>query len=341
MHKERIKASLKKYSTLLVQLSNRVACLLLVTARRSGQYVKMLACRVVQFLRTHWPAWKDRIQQYARLTRLDKPIGSLLLLWPMLWALWIAAAGTPDPAILIIFILGVISMRSAGCVINDIADRRLDPHVERTRNRPIPSGRVTTREALLVFLVLIGAAFLLVVQLDLMTIKLAFIGAALAIIYPFTKRYTYVPQLFLGAAFGWAIPMAFSAQAGELPLVAWLLYLTTVLWAVVYDTMYAMVDREDDIKMGMKSTAILFEDADRMIIGIVQLLVLFGLMLVGSRQNFGDIYYAGLLLASLFFIYQQYLIKDRIRQRCFAAFLNNNWFGACVFVGIVLNYYFS
>lgn len=341
MHKEQIKAALEKYLKLLLHLSSRLGCLLVNYTRRCVQFCKMLACRTVQFLRAHWPAWKDRIRQYARLARIDRPIGILLLLWPTLWALWIAADGTPNRSILIIFILGVFCMRAAGCVMNDIADRRLDPHVQRTRDRPIAGGKVTVREAMIVFLVLIGAAFLLVLQLDPMTIKLAFVGAALAVIYPFTKRYTYVPQLFLGAAFGWAIPMAFSAQAGELPPVAWLLYLTTVLWAVVYDTMYAMVDREDDIKMGMKSTAILFEDADRTIIGIIQAVVLISLALVGSRQDFGWIYFVGLFVASLFFIYQQYLIKDRIRQRCFAAFLNNNWFGAVVFVGIVLNYYFS
>lgn len=341
MHKEQIKDLLKKYSGLLVQQMNRLACRLLKTGKYCWQLLKAATRKSWLFLQAHWPAVRDRLQQYSRLTRLDKPIGILLLLWPTLWALWIAAAGTPDFRILLIFILGVVCMRSAGCVINDIADRRLDPFVERTKNRPIPSGKVTVPEALAVFVVLLTLAFLLVLQLDPMTIKLAFAGAALAIIYPFTKRYTYMPQLFLGAAFGWAIPLAFSAQAGELPVVAWLLFLTTVLWAVVYDTMYAIVDREDDIKMGMKSTAILFEDADRMIIGIVQVLVLIGLAMVGSRQEFSSVYFTGLLVASLFFVYQQYLIKDRIRQRCFTAFLNNNWFGASVFVGIVLEYHFA
>lgn len=341
MHKDQIKALLKKYTSLLIRQSNRLACWLIKTGNYCLQQLKTGIHNTGLFLQAHWPAIRERLQQYARLTRLDKPIGTLLLLWPTLWALWIAAAGTPDFRILLIFILGVVCMRSAGCVINDIADRRLDPFVERTMNRPIPSGKVTTPEALAVFLVLLSLAFLLVLQLDPMTIKLAFAGAALAIIYPFTKRYTYMPQLFLGAAFGWAIPMAFSAQAGELPVVAWLLFLTTVLWAVVYDTMYAMVDREDDIRMGMKSTAILFEDADRMIIGIIQVLVLGGLAMVGSRQEFGDIYFTGLLVASMFFVYQQYLIKDRIRQRCFTAFLNNNWFGVSVFVGIVLEYHFA
>jgi 4-hydroxybenzoate polyprenyltransferase len=290
------------------------------------------------FLRTHWPFIQERLSQYARLVRLDKPIGIFLLLWPTLWALWIAAEGVPDIAILIIFILGVIIMRSAGCVINDLADRNIDPHVARTRDRPIPAGKVSVREALFVAFVLISCAFLLVLHLDPLAIKLSLAGAGLAILYPFTKRYTYIPQFFLGLAFGWAVPMAFAAQTGSLPAVAWILLMVAVLWAVVYDTMYAMVDRLDDIRMGIKSTAILFEDADRAIIGVIQVLVLLALALMGGRLEANWFYYAGLAVAGCFSLYQQYLIKDRIPEHCFRAFLNNNLFGAAVFAGIFLNY---
>ena len=294
--------------------------------------------KILAFIRGHWPVMRERLLQYARLIRLDKPIGIFLLLWPTLWALWIAAEGVPDISLLIIFIPGVIIMRSAGCVINDLADRNFDPHVTRTRERPIPSGKVSVREAMMVAFVLIACAFLLVLHLNPLAVKLSFAGAALAILYPFTKRYTYIPQFFLGLAFGWAVPMAFAAQSSSIPEVAWILLMATVLWAVVYDTMYAMVDRIDDIRMGLKSTAILFEDADRAIIGIIQLLVLLALVLVGSRLGASWFYYAGLATAGGFSLYQQYLIKDRIPEYCFKAFLNNNWYGAAVFAGIFLNY---
>ena len=284
---------------------------------------------------------RKRLYQYALLMRLNKPIGIFLLLWPALWALWIAADGKPDFVVLLIFVTGVVVMRSAGCIVNDLADRDLDPRVARTVERPLATGTVTVKEAIILTLGLILCAFLLVLQLDALTIKLSCIAIILAIIYPFTKRFTYMPQFFLGMAFGWAIPMAFAAQSGALTVVTWIMFMATVLWAVVYDTMYAMVDREDDIKSGVKSTAILFDDADRSIIGVIQVLVLLALVLTGTRMQLGHFYYAGIAIAAVLFIYQQYLIKDRIPEHCFAAFLNNNWFGAAVFAGIFFNYQLS
>ena len=313
----------------------------LVISRFCITHIKIYLHRTVILFRTEWPHVRERLYQYILLTRLDRPIGIFLLLWPTLWALWIASEGKPDLSILFIFISGVIMMRSAGCVMNDLADRNLDPHVSRTMSRPLATGKVSIREALMVVIILLLISFLLVLQLDPLTVKLSFIAVVLAIIYPFTKRFTYMPQLFLGLAFAWAIPMAFSAVTGSLPLVTWILLMATVLWAVVYDTMYAMVDREDDIKMGFKSTAILFEDADRAIIGFIQVLVMLALLLIGSRLELGRFYYGGLAIAMLFSLYQQYLIKDRIPGRCFAAFLNNNWFGAAVFAGLYLHYQFN
>lgn len=281
---------------------------------------------------------RDRLQQYLLLTRLHRRIGIYLLLWPTLWALWVAAEGAPRPEVLVVFVLGVILMRSAGCVINDFADRRIDPHVERTRERPIASGRVSPREALLVFTVLCLLAFALVLTMNRLTIYLSFIGAALAAIYPFMKRYTHLPQVVLGMAFGWAIPMAFAAQTGEVPKEAWLLFVVNVVWSVSYDTMYAMADREDDLKIGVKSTAILFGDADRLIVAILQGLVLFGLLLLGQQLSLGAAYHAGLLAALGFALYQQYLIRNRDPARCFQAFLNNSWLGGAVFVGLLLDF---
>jgi len=284
------------------------------------------------------PRLRERLTEYARLMRLDRPIGILLLLWPTLWALWIAGQGRPDPLVLAVFVAGVVLMRSAGCVINDFADRHFDPHVARTRDRPIAAGRVSPREALILFAVLCLLAFGLVLLMNRLTILLSFVAVALAAVYPFTKRVTHLPQVVLGAAFGWAIPMAFAAQTGELPRIAWLLFLVNILWSVAYDTLYAMVDREDDLKIGVKSTAILFGEADRLVVGVLQLLVLLGLSLVGSLAGLGDFYAIGLLVAALLALYQQYLIRDRDPQRCFEAFLNNNWFGAAVFAGIALDY---
>jgi 4-hydroxybenzoate polyprenyltransferase len=273
--------------------------------------------------------------------RLDKPVGILLLLWPTLWALWIAAEGHPDLDILIIFIFGVIVMRSTGCVINDLVDRNLDRHVERTRYRPITSGKVKPIEAMGLTTVLLMCAAVLVLNLNALTFKLSLVAVPLAIIYPFMKRVTYLPQVFLGLAFAWAIPMAFAAQTDSVPEIAWLLFITTVLWAIVYDTMYAMVDREDDIKIGVKTTAILFDDADRAIIASVQIMILLSQILTGVKLELGQFYYAGIAVASLLSIYQQYLIKDRIPENCFRAFLNNQWYGMAIFAGLYLHYMFG
>jgi 4-hydroxybenzoate polyprenyltransferase len=280
----------------------------------------------------------SRLHDYVALTRLNKPIGILLLLWPTLWALWIAGEGRPDIQVLAIFVLGVVLMRSAGCVINDYADRDFDRHVSRTRERPLTSGRVSPRMALLLFTVLCLLAFGLVLMLNRLTVLLSFVGVALAALYPFMKRVTHLPQVFLGAAFGWAVPMAFAAQTGSVPQIAWLMFTTTVLWATAYDTLYAMVDRQDDLALGLKSTAILFGDSDRKIIGLLQLMVLVCLVMIGYQAGLGPIYYASVALAALLAVYQQYLIRYRERDACFQAFLNNNWFGMVVFLGILLDY---
>ncbi len=280
----------------------------------------------------------SRWQLYMQLMRLNRPIGILLLLWPTLWGLWIAANGNPSPLLVVIFSLGVLLMRSAGCVINDYADREIDLHVKRTKDRPITSGKVSTREALALFTVLVVVAFLLVLLLNPLTIALSFGGVLLAASYPFMKRYTHLPQAYLGIAFGWAIPMAFAAQTGELDPRLWLIFLATVLWAVSYDTMYAMVDRDDDLKIGVKSTAILFGQYDRLIIGLVQVAFLVTLYLVGRAFELGNVYLGGLVLATLMSIYHQWLIRNRERNDCLKAFLHNNWLGAAVFAGIVLDY---
>lgn len=281
---------------------------------------------------------RERLYQYYLLTRLHRPIGIFLLLWPTLWALWIAAGGFPRLGVFVVFVLGVILMRSAGCVINDYADRHFDPHVARTRERPIASGRVTPREALGLFAALCVLAFLLVLTMNRLTIYLAFVGVVLAALYPFTKRYTHLPQVVLGMAFGWAIPMAFAAQAGEVPKVAWLLFVINVVWSVAYDSMYAMADRDEDLKIGVKSAAILFGDADRVIIGLLQGLMLLGLVLLGRELALGTPYYLGLVVALGLAVYQQYLIRDRRPAECFRAFLNNHWLGAAVFAGLFAAY---
>ncbi len=281
---------------------------------------------------------KDRIIQYALLMRLHKPIGIFLLLWPTLWALWIAAEGLPDLLVLTVFVASVVLMRSAGCVINDYADRDIDPQVERTRDRPIAAGKVSPKEALALFAVLCLMAFGLVLLMNRLTILLSLVAVALAAGYPFTKRYTQLPQVVLGAAFGWAVPMAFAAQTGSVPPVAWTLFAATLLWATVYDTMYAMVDREDDLRVGVKSTAILFGSADIIIIGILQVLVITTLCVAAWQTSLGIWYYLGLIAAGGLFLYQQVLIKDRQPDKCFQGFLNNNWFGMIVFIGIALDY---
>ncbi len=281
-----------------------------------------------------------RYKQYALLMRLNKPIGIFLLLWPTLWALWIAGDGHPDSMVLFVFVTGVVLMRSAGCVINDIADRNLDTQVKRTENRPIASGQITVKDALTLFTVLILLAFLLVLYMNTLTILLSIGGLVLGIIYPYTKRYTYLPQVFLGLAFGWGIPMAFAAQTGEIPKEAWLLLISTVLWATAYDTMYAMVDRPEDIKAGIKSTAILFGHADRFIIGIIQICMLVVMALVGQKVELGGFYYMGLVIAAGLAVYQQALLRERDSALYFKAFLNNNWFGAVIFIGLYLHYLF-
>ncbi len=281
---------------------------------------------------------RERVRLYLELMRFDRPIGALLLLWPTLWALWIAGDGRPRTGIVVIFVLGVFVMRAAGCIINDYADRAFDPQVRRTRNRPLAAGRVSAREALTLFAALCVLAFGLVLLTNRLTILLSFAGLFLAVTYPFMKRYTYLPQVYLGATFGWAIPMAFAAQAGSLPRVAWLLFIGNVLWATVYDTFYAMVDREDDLRAGVKSTAILFGDADRVFIAVLQVLLILDLVLVGRSAHLGAAYYVGVAAAAGLAGYHQYLIRDRDPRRCFQAFLHNNWFGMVVFAGIVAGY---
>lgn len=280
----------------------------------------------------------EKLKLYWRLARLDKPVGWLLLLWPTLWAVWIAADGRPPAAIVVVFVLGVIAMRAAGCVINDYLDRDFDPQVARTRDRPLASGAVSPKEALGVFALLMLSAFLLVLTLNRETILLSFAGAFIAVTYPLAKRFTNLPQVYLGVAFSWGIPMAFSAQNAALMPLAWWLLATNLLWTVAYDTMYAMADRPDDLKAGIKSTAILFGRFDLLINATLQVLALLSLALIGRYLDLGGVFYLGLLGAAFSGVYQLYLCKDRDRQRCFKAFLNNIWFGGFVFVGLVLAY---
>ena len=279
-----------------------------------------------------------KISAIIRLMRWHKPIGFFLVLWPTLWALWVASGGLPDPLLLVVFTLGAFIMRSAGCVINDFADRNLDGHVARTQDRPLVQGELSSWEAMIVFGVLLLIAFILVLQLNQFTILLSIGAVTLAAIYPFMKRHTYLPQVFLGAAFSWSIPMSFAAVQNNVPLEAWLLFTAVLIWTVAYDTIYAMVDREDDIKIGIKSTAILFDEADVFAILILQILVIFLLVLFANRIGLGWFFYSGLGLGALLFFYQQLLIQDRIAQKCFVAFLNNNWVGAVIFLGIALDY---
>ena len=284
------------------------------------------------------PSLRTRLTAYIQLMRADKPIGTYLLLWPTLWALWIAAEGVPALDLLLIFSLGVFLTRSAGCVINDYADRHIDGHVKRTHARPLPSGRVTEREAIYLFCGLMLVSFLLVLLTNTMTILMSFGGLALAFIYPFMKRYTHLPQLVLGAAFGWAIPMAFTAIQEQIPLTAWLLYAAKLLWTVAYDTQYAMVDRDDDLKIGVKSTAVLFGRHDKLIVGMLQLATLGVLVWVGQLEQLGVWYHVGLVAALGFFIYQQWLIRHRERMPCFRAFLNNHYAELAILVALIIDY---
>ena len=282
--------------------------------------------------------FNPRAWDFIQLTRMDKPIGIYLLLWPTLWALWVAAQGVPSLGNLLIFVLGVVLTRAAGCVINDFADRKVDGHVKRTEQRPMASGKISSKEALVFFALLMGVSFLLVLCTNAPTIWLSFGALALAATYPFMKRYTYYPQVVLGAAFSWGIPMAFTAETGSLPAAAWLLYIANLLWTVAYDTYYAMTDREDDLKIGVKSTAILFGDADRVIILSLQGLALGCLLLAGSHFELGGWFHLGLLAAAGCFVWEFWYTRDRDPQRCFKAFLHNHWAGLAIFVGIVLNY---
>lgn len=280
------------------------------------------------------------LQPYLRLMRLDRPIGILLLMWPTLSALWIAAEGLPDLTVLMVFVLGVIIMRSAGCAINDFADREVDGDVWRTEGRPLATGELQARDAIMVFALLALAAFGLVLLLNTMTIMLSLVAVFLAATYPFMKRYTYLPQIYLGMAFGWAIPMAFTAQTGTLPVIAWLLFMANIIWTTVYDTFYAMADREDDLKIGVKSTAILFGDDDRVIQGILQVAYLLVMVLIGQQLELSAVYYLGLVIVAALFIYQQFLSRQREPKACLKAFLNNNWVGLVIFASLVLHYLF-
>ncbi len=283
----------------------------------------------------------EQARQYVRLMRLDRPIGTWLLLWPTLWGLWIAGSGRPQARYFIVFVAGVIVMRSAGCVINDFADRRIDGEVQRTRDRPLAAGKVAPVEALALFAVLGLIALALLLMLNPLAQLLALGAAVLTVIYPFSKRWLAAPQFVLGAAFGWGIPMAFAAETGDVPRLAWLLWLSVVVWAVVYDTMYAMADRDDDLRIGMKSTAILFGSADLFIIGLLQLVLITGLLLTGREAGLGGWYQASVAVGALQLLAQLLAIRGREPAACIQAFRANNMFGATIFAGIVLDYTFS
>ena len=291
--------------------------------------------------RTAGSTFGQRLREYARLMRLDRPIGIWLLLWPVLWALWVSADGHPDERLFVIFVIGTFVMRSAGCVMNDFADREFDPHVRRTADRPLAKQSVSPAEALGLFAVLALIALALIIPLNRATQVLALVGGVLAVTYPFLKRFFSLPQAYLGAAFGWSVPMAFAAQTGSVPVVAWVMFASVVLWTTAYDTMYAMVDREDDLVIGIRSSAILFGRGDRLVIGGLQAGALGGLALVGMMSGLGRWYWAGLAVAATLAIRQQWLIRARDPALCFRAFLNNNLFGLAVFAGILLHYLFA
>jgi len=280
----------------------------------------------------------NHIPHYIQLMRIDKPIGTLLLLWPTYWALWIANDGLPSLTNFIVFTLGVIVMRSAGCVINDFADRKIDGSVKRTCQRPLATGAVSSGEAISLFLLLVVIAFILVLLLNINTILLSFGALGLAFCYPFMKRYTQLPQVVLGAAFGWAIPMAFMASINSLPVQAWLLFIANICWTVAYDTMYAMVDRDDDLKIGVKSTAILFASYDRHIIALLNFSFFALMVLIGLMNQIGFSFWLGLAIAAMLLVYQQRLIHLRQRDNCFKAFLNNHYVGLAIFIGLLFSY---
>ncbi|WP_025119590.1 MULTISPECIES: 4-hydroxybenzoate octaprenyltransferase [unclassified Serratia (in: enterobacteria)] len=281
---------------------------------------------------------QSKWQAYSHLMRIDKPIGTLLLLWPTLWALWLAGGGVPSLSVLLVFALGVFLMRAAGCVVNDYADRAFDGHVKRTAGRPMPSGRVSEKEAKILFVSLVLVSFALVLTLNAMTIWLSLAALALAWVYPFMKRVTNLPQVVLGAAFGWSIPMAYAAVSESLPLSCWLLFLANICWTVAYDTLYAMVDRDDDLKIGIKSTAVLFGRYDKLIVGALQFATLLLMLWVGYLMQLGGAFYWSLLLAGALFVHQQKQVAGRDRDACFRAFLNNNYVGLVLFIGIALSY---
>lgn len=292
------------------------------------------------FAKSFAPELVGQLRNYGKLMRIDKPIGIWLLLWPTLWALWLAGEGTPDQGLFIVFVLGVFVMRSAGCVLNDFVDRKIDPYVERTRNRPIASGAVAPLEALVLFVALSLIAVGLATMLNRQAQLLAIVAATLTVAYPFIKRYVSIPQFILGAAFGWAVPMAFAAQTGETKELAWLVFGTAMIWAVIYDTFYAMVDREDDLKVGVKSTAILFGEVDLFVIGGLQLLMLLAFVLIGVRAGMSAWYYTSVVIAAMLMLYHLWLARDRQPAGCFSAFLHNHHIGMIVFIGIVLHYTF-
>lgn len=284
------------------------------------------------------PSIGAKARAYAQLTRLNRPIGIWLLLWPVMWALWLSSNGLPDQKVFIIFVLGVVLTRSAGCAINDYADRNFDGHVQRTRDRPLVTGQLDPVEAIALCIALGLIALGLVLTLNPMTQLLALIGGFMVMTYPFMKRFFPLPQFYLGAAFTWSVPMTFAAHTGEVPRIAWLLFIAGVLWTMAYDTMYAMVDRDDDRKLGIRSSAILFGDADRFIVGAMQLMTLFALWLVGKELELGLWYRVGLAGAAIFALYEQLLIRNRKPEFCLRAFLNNNYFGMAIFIGIALEY---
>lgn len=279
-----------------------------------------------------------RLKNYAELMRLDKPIGTFLLLWPTLWSIWLASEGQPQAKIIIIFLLGVLTMRSAGCVINDFADRKFDPFVERTKNRPLARGDVSAFEALMLFTGLSLIGIFLALQLNYKTQLFAVAGGCITIIYPFIKRFFSIPQLILGIAFGWACPMAFTAQIGNVTKLGWIVFTTAIIWAVIYDTFYAMSDRKDDLKIGIKSTAILFGKHDLLIIFGSQLLMIINLIYIGKIAELGYLFYVSIGISAIFMMYQQWLARDRVSQNCFAAFMNNNYVGMTIFIGISADY---
>ena len=286
-------------------------------------------------------AFAGQFINYVQLMRLNKPVGVWLLLWPTLWALWLAGEGHPDGGVFLVFFFGVIVMRSAGCVLNDFADRKIDPQVSRTRARPLATGAVAPVEALTLFVALALIAVGLAAMLNRPAQVLAIVAAGLTIVYPFIKRFISVPQFVLGAAFGWAVPMAFAAQTGHTQQLAWLVFGAALIWAVIYDTFYAMVDRKDDLKVGVKSTAILFGDADLFVIGGLQILMLLALILIGNMAALGRWYFASVAIAAMLMAYHQWLARDRTPEGCFKAFLHNHYIGMSVFIGIVLDYTFS